>query len=153
MEQPGATPPPSAAAPAPPSPDAAAAPPRAPEPLLAVVQGLLQELPGLLSDRVELLSLELQRAGRALAVIVLLTIAIAVFGVTAWLALWVAIARALADAGIPWLPVLLLVHGAAIALAVWRARVLMQRLALPATRRHLMFGERAGAAPPVSRDG
>jgi hypothetical protein len=55
---------------------------------LTSLQGLLRELTGLVSDRVELLSLELQRAGQVLAQIVALIVGAAILGMTAWLALW-----------------------------------------------------------------
>ena len=65
------------------------------------VQRLVSELPGLVSDRVTLLSLELRRAGQALAVMAALVIAAALLAVTAWLALWAAIGYACVDAGVP----------------------------------------------------
>jgi uncharacterized membrane protein YqjE len=116
--------------------------------------GLLwEELPGLVSDRVELLSLELHRAGLALMRIVVLMIAASILGVTAWLALWSAAVMALVAAGLP--PALalgcaLLVNVAAAAWAVARARRLLPLLRLPATRRHLMIHpQRAVDGPPL----
>lgn len=106
------------------------------EPLLALVR----ELPALVSDRVELLTLELQRAGRALAQIVLLVVALAVLGVTVWLLLWVAVGGLLVSAGLsPPLALLaiLLVNGLAILVALARVKRLVPHLQLPATRRHL----------------
>lgn len=104
-------------------------------------QALLQDLPGLLTDRLALLSLELQRAARALGQIVVLGVVAAILGVTAWLLLWLGAVRLLTMAG--WtlevaLLVALLVHGLALALVVQRLRGLIPRLALPATRRHLL---------------
>ena len=78
---------------------ASAAPPPS---WLASLQGLVQELPGLISDRIELLSLELQRAGQVLAQIVALIVAAAILAVTAWLALWGGVIVALIDAGLHW---------------------------------------------------
>jgi len=115
------------------------------EPLLAVLQRILNGLPGLVSDRVELLSLEMQRAGRALAQIVALLVAAAILGVAAWIAAWGGIALALIEgAGLHWgwaLAVVLLCNAAAAWIAVARARQLFPRLTLPATRRHLTLGE------------
>lgn len=115
---------------------------------LATLQGLLRELPGLVSDRVELLSLELQRAGGVLAQIVALIVAAAILGVTAWLALWGGVVAALIAFGLHWsaasLIVLLINLGACWA-AVARMRSLAPLLRLPATRRHLML---ASTPPP-----
>ncbi|MDR7268643.1 hypothetical protein J2X20_001272 [Pelomonas saccharophila] len=112
------------------------------KPLLAQLQSLWRELPGLVSDRVELLSLELQRAARALAQIVALMVAVAILGVTAWLVLWAGAIRLMVRAGLPWEAALLVaigVNGLAILLAVRRVRRLLPRLALPLTQRHLML--------------
>jgi len=76
------------------SPDAAAAPP-----LLSTLQKVWQELPGLISDRVELLSLELRHAGITLAQVVVLVLAAAILAVTAWLVMWGGIVVALVTAG------------------------------------------------------
>lgn len=99
-------------------------------------------LPGLLNDRIELLSLELQRAAAALAQTVLLIVVSGILGVTAWLLLWAVIVGALVDAG--WNSALALsaamgVNLAAAASAALRARRLLPLLRLPATRRHLMI--------------
>ena len=115
-----------------------AAPPAS---LTSQVQALLKDLPGLFSDRVELLSLELQRAARALAQIVVLMVAVAILGVTAWLLLWAGAIRLLMAAGLTLegaLAVGLVLNGVVMALAVQRMRRLLPRLALPATRRHLV---------------
>lgn len=114
----------------------------APAPLLQTLQGLWRELPGLLNDRIELLSLELERAGRAMAQIVVLLVAVGILGVTVWLVLWLVIVAALMALGLPTtgaLLAVLLVNLAAAWLAVARARRLLPLLRLPATRRHLMF--------------
>lgn len=125
------------------------------ESLIDLLQGLLHDLPGLLGDRVELLSLELKRAAAALAQIVMLVVALAVLALTAWLALWIGLARwliALDVPWLPWLPVLLLVHALAIAVAWLRVRRLARLIALPATRRHLTlsFDAAAAAVPPLA---
>lgn len=118
------------------------------------LQALLTDLPGLFSDRIDLLSLELDNAGLALAQMLLWTVAAAILGVTAWLALCSGIALGLILAGIAWPWV---VTGLAVVnlLAVWfalsRARALAPRLSLPLTRQHLRFGaadeDEPGAAP------
>jgi len=153
-----------------PSPPAPGTPGPEPQPpaasLTDQLQALWRELPGLFSDRVELLSLELQRAMQALAQIVVLVVAIAVLGVTAWLVLWAVLIQLLVVAGLPMLVALLVaiaVNGLAIVLALQRVRGLLPRLKLPATRRHLMISpdpepptqespdERSAAGQPVTR--
>lgn len=112
------------------------------ESLTDQLHALWRELPGLVSDRVELLSLELHRAAQALAQIVALLVAVAVLGVTVWLVLWGAIIRLLVGAGMPLAAALLLaiaLNVLAIMAALLRVRQLLPRLKLPATRRHLMI--------------
>jgi hypothetical protein len=108
---------------------------------LELLQRILRELPGLVSDRVELLSLELLRAGQALAQIVALLVAVAILGVTAWIAAWAAVALALVErTGLHWgwaLAAVLTVNAVAAWIAVARVRSLFPRLTLPATRRQL----------------
>ncbi|KQW52018.1 hypothetical protein ASD88_05320 [Pelomonas sp. Root662] len=113
-----------------------------PAPLLEQLQALWHELPGLVSDRVELLSLELKRAVQALAQIVALLVAVGILGVTAWLLLWAGVIRLLVDAGLPMSGALLLsvaVNVLAVVLVLQRVRSLLPQLSLPATRRHLMI--------------
>lgn len=108
--------------------------------LLHTAQWIARELPGLVSDRVELLTLEIKRAGIALAQIIALVIATAILGVTAWLVLWGGIVAFLihVDVPLPWaLGIVLVFNLVAIWLAVSRVRKLLPRLNLPATRRHL----------------
>jgi hypothetical protein len=124
--------------------------------LLDNVKQLLRELPGLVSDRVHLLALELKRSGLALAQMVGLIVAAGVLLCTAWLALWAGIGLALIEAGLAWgwtLVLILLVNLGAAWLAVKRALALARYLALPATLRRLTLGppaspssRRAGAA-------
>lgn len=127
--------------------------------LVDALQALLRELPGLVSDRVELFALELARAGQALARIVAWVVAIAILGVTAWIALWAGVVLALVELGLHWtlalLPVLL-INLAAVAFAMGQVRRLTPRLSLPATRRHLTFSADAlprGDAPPPDDHG
>ena len=113
----------------------------------------MHELPGLISDRIELLSLELQRAGKVLAQIVALIVAAAILAVTAWLALWGGVMVALIDAGLHWaaaLLIVLVINLGACWWAVSRVRRLAPLLQLPATRRHLTLSQPSSASqsPP-----
>ena len=122
---------------------------------LEALQSIWRELPGLVSDRIDLLSLELRRAGQALVQIVALLVAAAILGVTAWLALWAGIAVGLVELGLHWSLSLLLVlvlNAGVAALAVGRMRRLLPLLQLPVTRRHLSPGQTsaAPAAPPAA---
>lgn len=120
----------------------ASPPPPVGESLLQAVKGLVKELPALVSDRLELLALELQRARNAMVQIVMLVVAAAILGVTAWLALWCGVAAWLVSLGLAW-PLSLLAVLALNLIAAWvaiaRVRSLVPRLGLPATRRHLSF--------------
>ena len=118
--------------------------------LWATAQALLRELPALLSDRVELLTLELERAGRALAQIVVLLLVAVLLAVTAWLALWGVVVGGLMAAGLHWAAALLAVLLLNAVVAVWavaRLRKLLPHVGLPATRRHLV--PRANPALPT----
>jgi hypothetical protein len=120
--------------------------------LLDNVKQLLRDLPGLVSDRVHLLALELKRSGLALAQMVGLVVAAGVLLCTAWLALWVGIGIALVEAGLAWgwtLALILLLNLGAAWLAVRRALALARFLALPATLRRLTLSP----PPPPSRRG
>lgn len=122
--------------------------------LLQQFQGLARELPGLISDRVELLSLEMQRAAQSLAQVVALIVAVAILGVTVWLALWAALISVLVHAGLPLLGALLLaivINGIVIAVLLARVRKLLPRLSLPATRRHLMVSPDPTPSTPEPR--
>jgi hypothetical protein len=129
--------------------DPAATAPGAPAAPASIVQTLLsigRELPGLLSDRVDLLALELARVVKALAQLVLMLVAVAVLGVTAWLGLWGAIVMGLLALGLPWgwvLLIILLVNLGSIGLLLSRMRTLLPDLKLPATRRHLTLSPSA----------
>ena len=123
---------------APPSPTAPAAAEDAP--VLETLLALWRDLPGLLSDRVLLLSLELKRAGKALAVMIGLIVAAGVLAGTFWVALWVGITAALLQAGLAWgwvLLIVLAINLAGIAYALLRAKSLAHLLTLPATVRRL----------------
>ena len=122
------------------APDAPGAPaPGLTESLLA----LWRDLRCLVGGRVDLLSLELQRAGLALRQIVLWTMVASVLAITAWMALCGGIALFLVEQGLHWSVVLLVLMLANLGGAWWalqRASALAPRLALPATRRYLRFG-------------
>jgi hypothetical protein len=117
-------------------------------PLRRLLADLAGDLPGVLSDRIHLLSLELQRAGIALAQMVALVVAIAVLAVTAWAALWVGLAAALIASGLHggWVIAIVLVLnlGAAV-LAAIKVRSLAALLGLPATVRRLTLSQ-----PPLN---
>lgn len=117
-------------------------PARAPAPpsLPSLLRDIAGELPGLLSDRVLLLSLELRRAGVALAQIVALVVGVAVLIVTAWIAVWVGAAAALLASGLAlgWVvAIVILLNLGAAWLAVRRVQQLVPMLTLPATVRRL----------------
>ena len=125
------------------------------EPMLDSFRGIWRELPGLLSDRIELLSTELQRAGLALLHIVVLGMALSVLGITVWLMLWCLVVAGLAVLGMHWMAALsvgLAVQLVLVAWAVHRVKALLPLLRLPATRRRLMFTPSASEvkAPPPS---
>ena len=108
--------------------------------LLQTVAGVWRELPGLISDRVDLLALEMHRAGSALMQIAALGVIACLLAVTAWLALWGAVVGLLVSLGLHWALALLavvLVNLGAAWWAVSRIRSLVPALRLPATRRHL----------------
>jgi uncharacterized membrane protein YqjE len=116
---------------------------RGAESLIDLVRGVLQDLPGLIGDRVELFSLELNRAGIALVKVLALTVVATILGVTAWLAVWSIGVALLMAAGWHWAAangLAALINLAAAAWAVRRVRKLMKALSLPATRQHLSVG-------------
>jgi uncharacterized membrane protein YqjE len=113
------------------------------QPWARTLQDLVVELPGLVSDRLELLALELHRAGRSMVQIMTLVLATAMLGTTAWLALCGGLGLTLVALGSSWplaLLAVLLVNLALAWVAVSRVRRLLANLDLPATRRHLVFG-------------
>lgn len=122
---------------APPPPDAA------PDETLSLpkaVSALFADLPGLLTDRVHLLALELRRASTALGEMVALGLLAAILFATAWLTLWVGLATAFLAVGLAWPWVVLLVLFINLSAAIWallRVKALAPLLALPATLRRL----------------
>lgn len=121
-----------------------------PDSLIGLVRDVLHDLPGLIGDRVELLSLELHRAGLALVKVLALTVAAAILGVTAWLGLWSLAVGLLVVAGWHWAAanaLVVLINIGAAAWAVLRARKLMTHVGLPATRQHLSLGSGSSRRP------
>ena len=108
------------------------------------VGALFADLPGLLTDRVHLLSLELRRASNALGQMVALGLLAAILFATAWLTLWVGLAAAFLAVGLAWPWIVLLVLFINLSAAVWalmRVKALAPLLALPATLRRLTDSE------------
>ena len=104
------------------------------------VGALFADLPGLLTDRVHLLALELRRASAALGEMVALGLLAAILFATAWITLWVGLAAAFLAVGLAWPWIVLLVLFINLAAAVWavmRVKALAPLLALPATLRRL----------------
>ena len=125
----------------------------APRPsMLQTLRGLWRDLPGLIGDRIDLLALEVQRAGRALIQIIALVVVGAILVLTAWFALWSAVVGLLMLWGLHWSVALLIVLAlnlGAAWFAVARIRSLIPDLRLPATRRHLTTSPKPKeAAPP-----
>ncbi len=133
------------------APDPAAEPPREPESVLQIGKALLsvlRELPKLVGDRVELLALDLQRAGLALGQIVGLIVALAILGVTVWLLVWAGVLLALVMVGLPrWgaLLVAIAINGIGLWWVVSQIRSRVPKLVLATFRRHLGLTP----APPV----
>ena len=122
---------------APPPPDG---PPDEIVSLPKAIGALFADLPGILTDRVRLLSLELQRATNALGQMVALGLLAAILMGTAWLAFWVGLAAAFLALGIAWPWIVLLVLFINLSAAAWcvlRVKRLAPLLALPATLRRL----------------
>ncbi|MCK9686137.1 phage holin family protein [Scleromatobacter humisilvae] len=116
------------------------APPDEVESLPKAIGALFADLPGLLSDRVHLLSLELRRASNALGQMVALGLLAAILFATAWITLWIGLAEAFLAVGLKWPWIVLLVLFVNLSAAVWalmRVKALAPLLALPATLRRL----------------
>jgi hypothetical protein len=121
--------------------------------LPTLLRDIVGELPGLVSDRVMLLSLELRRAGVALAQIVALIVGLAVLVVTAWIALWVGAAAVLLAWGLALGWVVVIVMAANLGAAWWAARRVQQlvpMLALPATVRRLTLPKPTPTPTPTT---
>jgi Putative Actinobacterial Holin-X, holin superfamily III len=121
--------------------------------LPTLLRQLAGDVPGLVSDRIQLLSLEVRRAGLALAQMIALVVAIGVLAATAWVALWVGAAAALLSWGLAPGWVVLIVIGlnlGAAAIAAQRVRHLVPLLALPATVRRLTVPSAAAPTQPAA---
>jgi len=108
--------------------------------LWRTLPAIWRDMPGIVSDRVHLFALELQRARQSLAVIVATLAGAAVLLFTGWLALWFGLAAIAVDAGLalPWVVGIAVLSNFAFAgLALWRAFALLPTLAFPATMRRL----------------
>lgn len=119
--------------------------------LLDAIKGLLVELPALFSDRVQLLALEMKRAGRALGQIMALLVAAAIFAATAWAALWAGLIVLVLRTGLSLGYVLLIVLAinlCAAVVALLGIRKLARWLTLPATVRRLTLPP-AVTTPPT----
>ena len=119
------------------------------------VGALFADLPGLLSDRVHLLSLELRRASNALGQMVALGLLAAILFATAWITLWVGLAAAFLAVGLAWPWIVLLVLFINLAAGVWavlRVKALAPLLALPATLRRLTDSDAVEREPEGDRD-
>jgi hypothetical protein len=128
-------------------------PPAASGGVAGALHGLLDDVRGALCERVELLSLELSAAVDAAVQILVLLIAAAVVAVTAWLALWAAVVGLLISAGLAWpwaLLLVLLINLIVTCIGLFRARLLLPRLGLPATRRRLTLTPPAPAPAPAA---
>lgn len=123
--------------------DASTPPPATHDEVLSLpkaVGALFADLPGLLTDRVHLLALELRRASSALGQMVALGLLAAILFATAWITLWVGLAAAFLAVGLAWPWTVLLVMFVNLAAAIWalmRVKALAPLLALPATLRRL----------------
>ena len=123
--------------------DAPTPPPATPDEVVSLpksVGALFADLPGLLTDRVHLLSLELRRASNALGRMVALGLLAAILFATAWITLWVGLAAAFLAVGLAWPWIVLLVLVINLSAAIWallRVKALAPLLALPATLRRL----------------
>ncbi len=123
--------------------DAPTPPPATPDDVVSLpkaVGALFADLPGLLTDRVHLLSLELRRASNALGQMVALGLLAAILFATAWITLWVGLAAAFLAVGLAWPWIVLLVLVINLSAAIWallRVKALAPLLALPATLRRL----------------
>jgi hypothetical protein len=121
--------------------------------LLELAGSLAKELPGLISDRVQLLALELRRAGQSLAKILVFVLGALILLSTAWIALWVGLTLALIHFGLHWawaiIVILVLNIGVAV-FALLRAKALVHNLTLPATMRRLTVAPPGPPGPPAA---
>jgi hypothetical protein len=123
--------------------DAPTPPDAAPDEVVSLpkaVAALFADLPGLLTDRVHLLALELRRASGALGQMVALGLLAAILFATAWFSLWAGLAAAMMALGLAWpwaVALVLVVNLAGCLWALGRLKALAPLLALPATLRRM----------------
>lgn len=110
-------------------------------------------LPRAFAERVRLAGLEMQRAGKAVATAAILGVVALLMGVTAWAALWFAIAFGLVALGLPWggaAALIVVINLVGAALAAWRITKLTHLMAMPATMRRLTLAEPGESIAPDS---
>jgi len=120
-------------------------------PLRQQALALLDDLPGLVRDRLELMGLEVKRAARALVIMLVLSVAAALMVMTAWALLWALLVSLMVQFGLPQWGALLVALAAnlgAAAVLAWQATLRWPQLDLPATRRHLSFSPSPRASMP-----
>ena len=125
------------------------------ESLPRAIGALFADLPGLLTDRVRLLSLELQRASNALGQMMALGLLAAILFATAWITLWIGLAEAFLAVGLKWPWIVLLVLFVNLSAAIWavlRVKALAPLLALPATLRRLSDSDALERQPEHESD-
>ncbi|HEY1397212.1 MAG TPA: hypothetical protein VF536_13905 [Roseateles sp.] len=114
--------------------------------LLGELQGMARAARGMLSGRLLLLALELQRARHGLVSLAILGVVAAIAGATAWLALWALLVALAVHFGLTWPWAFAGVLVINLLLLVWVAaamKALAPMLALPASRRqfHWLFND------------
>lgn len=115
-----------------------------------LLMSLLKDLPGLISDRVHLLALELRRARQSFVQMALMVVVAAILAATAWVAFWAFLAVIVVAIGVPWYAVfgiIVLINCLGGWMAIRHAQTLVEDLTLPATVRHLTI---APSPPPAS---
>lgn len=119
--------------------------------LTAAVRGLVDEAPGLISDRVHLLALELKRARHVLVMLCALGALAALFAACGWFLLCAALVGWIVSLGLGWPVATVIVAAVNLIAAAVAARQLVARvplLAFPATFRRLTIADRHTALAP-----
>ena len=112
--------------------------------LLEAIGLLIDDLPGLVSDRVHLLALEVRRAGLALGQMLALLVVAAIGALTAWIALWLGVVAGLLALELEWgwaVAIVFFVNAGLTWFAVSRASSMAPLLRLPATMRSMTFAD------------
>ena len=124
--------------------------------LSQLFMSLLNDIPGLVSDRVQLLALELRRARQSFVRMALLVLVAAILAATAWAAFWAFAAAVVVALGMPWYGVFALIfvlNCFAAWLAIRSAQALVGDLTLPATLRRLTLAPSPTPAPGATAAG